>query len=170
MYLKMIGAVLIIASCSGVGFSIAAAHKSAEQAMTQLIEALDYMYCELQYRMTPLPELCETAGKQTPGAVGAVLKMLAGELEQQLSPDAASCMAAAVERVPRLPEAAKRNLMLMGKSLGRFDLTGQLSGLESVKQLCKRDLDGLLGNRDVRLRSYHTLGICAGIALVILFI
>ena len=69
-----------------------------------------------------------------------------------------------------MPEAAKRNLLLLGKTLGRFDLTGQLSGIESVIQLCRRDLDGLLSNQDVRLRSYRTLGICAGIALVILFI
>lgn len=170
MYLKWIGAVFIIASCSAVGYSIAASHRAAEQALQRLIEALDYMYCELQYRMTPLPELCRAAGKHTSGSVGTVLKLLSGELDRQLSPDAASCMAAAVEQVPRLPEAAKRNLLMMGKSLGRFDLTGQLSGLESVKQLAKRDLDGLLGNRDVRLRSYQTLGICAGIALVILFI
>ena len=64
----------------------------------------------------------------------------------------------------------KCNLQLLGKTLGRFDLQGQLSGIASVKQLCKRDLDGLQNNQELRLRSYRTLGICAGVALVILFI
>ena len=42
--------------------------------------------------------------------------------------------------------------------------------MEAVLQLCKRELDGLYLNRDARLRSYTTLGLCGGIALVILFI
>lgn len=167
---KMIGAVLIIAACSGVGFSIAAAHRKAEQALQQLIRALEFMSSELQYRLTPLPHLIRMAAKQTQGVIRTALAALSQELEQQISPDAHSCMAAAVKKTEKLPDAAKRNLLLMGSSLGRFDLQGQLGGLESVRQLCKRDLDGLQGNRDVRLRSYQTLGICAGVALVILFI
>lgn len=170
MNMRMIGAMLIVAACGAVGFSIAAAHRRGEQALQQLIGALDFMVCELQYRMTPLPQLVRMAAKESQGVIGNALWFLAQELEQQISPDAASCMAAAVERTQKLPDAARRNLLLLGSSLGRFDLQGQLSGLESVKQLCKRDLDGLLGNRDVRLRSYQTLGICAGVALVILFI
>jgi hypothetical protein len=79
-------------------------------------------------------------------------------------------MASSITKVEKLPEAVKRNLLLLGKTLGRFDLPGQLSGIASVMQLCRRDLDGLLCNQDVRLRSYRTLGICAGVALVILFI
>lgn len=170
MTLKWIGAVLIMISCSGVGFSIAAAHRKAERSLQQLITTLEYMYHELQYRMTPLPQLICAAAEESSGVVRDFLLTFAGELQQQSAPDAGSCMALALKKTSQLPEQLVRNLKILGTGLGRFDLSGQLSGLESVKQLCCRDLDGLLHNRDVRIRSYQTLGICAGVALVILFI
>ena len=54
--------------------------------------------------------------------------------------------------------------------IGRFDLEGQLQGLESVRVYCRDQLDNLAKDRDVRLRSYQTLGLCAGAALAILFV
>lgn len=170
MSIKIIGAVLIIAGCGGVGFSIAAAFRREEVALEHLIAAAQYMCNELQYRQPALPELCRLAASQIAGSVSAVLNNLASELDRQVAPNAALCMAAAIETVPKLPECAKRNLTALGRSLGRFDLPGQLSGLQSVCELAKRDLSGLQANRDVRLRSYQTLGLCAGAALVILFI
>ena len=61
-------------------------------------------------------------------------------------------------------------LILLGRWLGRFDLDGQLKGLDAVRQECRRHLEELNNNREVRLRSYQTLGLCAGAAIAILFI
>ena len=58
----------------------------------------------------------------------------------------------------------------LGESLGRFDLPGQLKGLEAVRRKCLMELEALGRNRTERLRCYQTLGLCAGAALVILFI
>ena len=54
MILKVIGVILVIAGCGGVGFRIAANHRLEEKTLRQLIGILDYMECELQYRLTPL--------------------------------------------------------------------------------------------------------------------
>ena len=170
MTVKLVGAALIIAACGTVGFSMAAAHRREEAALRQLIRALDYMGCELQYRLTPLPELCRNAAAESAGSVSQVLLHLAAELEGQIAPDAASCMNAALGKTSRLPKMATKNFRLLGSSLGRFDLQGQLSGLEQTRQQCRRELEELTRNRDVRLRSYQTLGLCAGSALAILFL
>lgn len=169
MTMKLIGAGLIIAACGAVGFSMAASHRREEAALRQLIRALDYMGCELQYRLTPLPELCRNAAAESAGAVSQALLCLAIELEGQIAPDAATCMNAALSKTHRLPKLADKNLRLLGSSLGRFDLQGQLCGLEEVRHQCRRELEELSKNRDVRLRSYQTLGLCAGSALAILF-
>ena len=58
----------------------------------------------------------------------------------------------------------------LGRTLGRFDLDGQLIGLENARRDCRRAVDALSENRDNRLRCYQTLGLCAGAALAILFI
>lgn len=169
MTLKIFGALCIVAACGGMGYSMAMAHKREEHSLRQLIGVLDHMGCELQYRLTPLPELCRCAAEETSGAVGQALKVLTQELESQISPDASSCMSAAVEKVNRLAPSVRKNLLTLGLSLGRFDLQGQLRGIEGVRAQCRSDLDALEKNRDARLRSYQTLGLCAGCALAILF-
>lgn len=170
MSLKIIGAVCIILSCGGVGFSMAAAHRREEGALRQLIGVLDHMGCELQYRLTPLPELCRSAAADINGCVAQVLGLLAAELESQVSPDAVTCMRSAVEKAGKLPASIRKNFLMLGSSLGRFDLQGQLKGIEGVRIQCRTDLEALEQNRDVRLRSYQTLGLCAGCALAILFL
>jgi len=170
MTLKLIGAICIILSCSGVGFSMAAAHRREEGALRQLMGLLDHFGCELQYRLTPLPELCRGAMVDREGDILKVLNILTLELEKQVSPDAGSCMRIAVEKAGRIPQSLRRNLLTLGTSLGRYDLQGQLNGIESVRVRCRSDLEELQRNRDVRLRSYQTLGLCAGCALAILFL
>lgn len=170
MNLKWIGAMLVIVGCGGVGFSMAANHKREEMALRQLIGCLDYMECELQYRMTPLPDLCRQAAREGKGIVGQAMENLAQELENQICPDVESCMFAALKCCGNLPERTAEGLKLLGASLGRFDLPGQIKGLESVRSWCRRELENLSVNREHRLRGYQTLGICAGAALAILFV
>lgn len=170
MNVKLIGAAFIIAGCGGVGFSMAAAHRREEKSLRQLIRALDYMGCELQYRLTPLPELCRSAAAESGGAVSQVLLNLAAELDAQVAPDVATCMNAALSKTKGLSQRIKNNLRLLGSSMGQFDLQGQLTGLEAARKQCRRELEELSRDRDVRLRSYQTLGLCAGSALAILFL
>jgi stage III sporulation protein AB len=170
MMVKLIGACLIFAACGGMGMSVATAHKQKEHQLQQLIAAVRLMACELEYRQTPLPQLMRICGESSGGVIGRVFALLAAELERQLAPDAACCMASVVAQMKKLPTVVQEKLLQLGRCLGRFDLSGQLSGLKTVEQLCQRDLDGLLINRDARLRSYMTLGLCGGLALVILFV
>lgn len=169
MSIKLIGSVLIIVGCGGVGFSMASAHRKEESALRRLISVLDHMGCELQYRLTPLPELCRRAAEESGGCIHQVLNTLADELANQSAPDAGSCMKAALNKNPKVPAKAKEILLQLGTSLGRFDLPGQMKGLEAARQTCRQKLDELSDNRDVRLRSYQTLGLCAGAALAVLF-
>lgn len=169
MNYKWIGAALIIAGCGGFGFSIAAGCRREERLLRQLIQSLQYMRWELQYRLTPLPELCRETGKGTSGVVRDIFLGLARELDWQASPDVSSCMNAALKRNRELPRNIRRIFLQLGRCLGRFDLQGQLLGLEAVQSACQGELAALNKNRDVRLRSYQTLGLCAGVALAILF-
>ena len=170
MNLKWIGAALIICGCGFAGFSLSAAYRREERELRQLIGALDYMACELQYRMTPLPELCRMAGQERSGCVGRLLLNLSQELESQISPDVQSCLSVAAASAGPISERVQEALRIMGSSLGRFDLEGQLQGLEAVRSYCRGEVESMALNRDTRLRSYQTLGLCAGAALAILFV
>lgn len=170
MLLKLFGVVMVVVGCGGVGFRIAANHRHEEKALRQLIGILDYMECELQYRLTTLPVLCRQVAKEYPQILGKVFYAFALEMETQVSPDLNCCMAAALDKNKEVPSITREGLELLGKSIGRFDLDGQLMGLEAVRQECRRNLEELSNNREMRLRSYQTLGLCAGAALAILFV
>ena len=170
MIYKWIGAVLVVAGCTGFGFSAAAAHRRQEQFLQQLIKALQMIRWELQYRLTPLPELCRMAARGCRNPLKEVLRKLAKELDNQTFPDADGCMAEALKKCGELPPGGRRLLRQLGGSLGRFDLPGQLEGLQSLTEECRQNLQELRSGADVRLRSYRTLGICAGISLAILFL
>lgn len=170
MYCKLLGAVMVIAACGGLGFKLAAAHLREERILRQLTGVLDYMACELQYRRTPLPELCRQAAGEISGSLSEFFLFLTRELEDQLSPDVKGCVDSALKAQSDLPKLTRSSLELLGQSLGRFDIQGQLKGLEAVRQDCRRNLEELNQNKQARLRGYQTLGLCAGAALAILLL
>ena len=170
MSLRWMGAALIVLGCGGVGALMALRDKREYDGILQLIQALDFMACELSYRMTPLPELCHRTADRTQGSVSGVFSKLADELERQIAPDAACCMRAALAKCLDVPPKTEPFLAQLGLMLGQFDLQGQLQGLQGLKESCELARKGMELNRPQRLRSYQTLGLCAGAAIAILFI
>lgn len=166
---KWVGAILVIAGCGGIGFSIAAGCRREERLLRNLMRVIEYMASELQYTVTPLPELCRHAGAEIGGVMGELFLNLARELDWQIAPDAYSCMAAAMKKSRDLPSSVRKLLLQLGKTLGQFDLPGQLKELDAICSACDRELNAVSQNQGTRLRSYQTLGLCAGAALAILF-
>lgn len=169
MTLKLLGAILVVAGCGGLGFAIALQYRREIASLRQMISAIEFMRCELQYRLTPLPELYKRVSDGQTGYIKDVFRELSQELECQISPDAESCLNAALTKVPGLPKYTERAMRALGKTMGIFDLDGQLQALDAVYEGCKKQLAELESNRIQRIRSYQTLGLCAGAALAILF-
>lgn len=170
MPLKWIGAILVVAGCGGLGFSLAMNYRREEKTLRQLLNILEFMECELEFRLSALPQLCREGAEHASGSVRQIFLALAEELEMQVCPDAVCCMDMALRKAKELPASARKLMLLLGQSLGRFDLKGQLSELASVKAACREALDELLCHRETRIRNYQTLGLCAGAALAILLI
>lgn len=170
MTVKILGAILVIAGCGSFGFMVAAMHRKETATLRNLITALDFMACELQYRLTPLPELCRHTAESSNGIIKQMLFALSAELDAQVSPNVEKCVFAVLEKKKDIPVLTAKAFRLLGQSLGQFDLEGQLNGIEMVRTESKRILDEHTKNQDNRLRCYQTLGICAGAAMAILFI
>lgn len=170
MTVKIIGAACILCACGGFGFKVAALHRYQTKLLRQLLDILDLLECELNYRLTPLPELCQTVSNGASGPLKQLFVELTVELNRQLSPNVEKCLQTVLSKEYNIPPLVKEIVLQLGKSLGRYDLEGQLKGIESTRSECRRILQSFTQNQDVRLRSYQTLGLCAGAALAILFI
>lgn len=169
MSYKIVGVVCIVSSCFGVGWKIASQYLRQIRLLRQISSILEYMEYELQYRCLALPQLCRQASEQGTGTVYKLMALLAKELEAQIRPNAQLCMESALEKVQDLPHSIHQLCRNLGASLGKFDLDGQVKGLISLRKQCNQLLDELQRTKDTRIRSYRTLGLCAGAALAILF-
>lgn len=167
--IRIVGGCMIFAGCGGFGFAMAAACRREEAQLCQLLRALEYMSCELSYRMTPLPTLCRGAAEAGEGLIARFLLELAKALERQTAPDVQVCVYEVLERMS-VSKDLRRLLSELGGTLGRFDLPGQLRGIESAIRSTEAALRRIRDGGENRRRSYQTLGLCAGAALAILFL
>ena len=167
---KWIGAILVIGGCGGFGFAVAGEAARQEGQLRQLLESLDFMESELRYHLTALPELFQLCGLRSSGCLKRLFLDLAGELDAHSAPDVEQCLRTCLDRQPAIPMRLRKRIWQLGRTLGRFDLPGQLRGIDSAREGCRRELRELERNRQQRLRSYRTLGLCAGAALAVLLL
>lgn len=170
MTIRLLGAILTFAACSSFGFHLAANHRRDMLYLRSLISILDFMECELNYHLTPLPSLCRQVAVEHAKTLGPLFEQLAAELDAQVSPSAEACLRSAIHKVKPMPRLAGECLLELGSSLGKYTLEGQLMGLKAVRATSRQKYEELNNNKDARLRSYQALGLCTGAALAILLI
>lgn len=170
MNYQWMGAALVIAGCGGFGFAMASEYLRESRTLRQLVSAMDYMACELQFSAAPLPQICGQIGRESAGPVGRVFRSLQLALEEDSGGSVALCMDKVLTEAGNLTGRPEKYCRLLGNSLGRFDLQGQLNALESLRTQCRRELEEMDKARENRVREYQTLGLCAGAALAIILI
>lgn len=170
MPMKWIGAIMVVSGCGSWGIMLAAAYRRQEAGLLKLAQLLNMMQWELRYRLTSVPDLCRMAAKDASGMLRCIFLDLARDLDRNLEPDVGECMRSVLSRYRNMPPKVKRILRQLGRHLGRFDLEGQLEGMAYVIGECGLELQSLKKDREIRLRSYQTLALCAGFGLVILFL
>ena len=170
MIVKLIGAIGIMAACGGYGFYVAHRYMNQLRLLKRFLHILNRMEWELQYRRKPLPELCRYISSEERGAFRELFIRFAVELDNQIQPDAQHCMFSAIEAVSHLPDIIKTLLGELGDELGRYDLKCQVEGIGCVRKSVLEYIKEFENDKDKRVRGYKTLGLCAGAALVILFV
>lgn len=167
--IRILGAFLLLCGCGGFGFLMGMHYRREIRMLRMLLSSLRAMEWELKYRLTPLPVLCEIAASTVRGDLRELYLNLKNALESGTCAEISGCMNGLLQTA-EIPVRTKKCLKALGNSLGRYDLEGQLDGLQAVKDECSSFLEELETHRTERLRSYQTLGLCAGAALAILFV
>ena len=170
MAAKIIGAVCIMGVCGGYGYFLAWQKNLEKHLLGQLSQVLCFMECELQYQMTPLPNLCIKCARETSGILKDIFSSLSVALRSQTLPDPSYCMDTVLAKRRDIPPQTGTVLSLLGSQLGRFDLGGQVQCINLVKDTCNRTLSSLEEQTQQNGKRYKTLGLCVGAALIIIFI
>lgn len=156
--------------CGGIGIMAASYAKFEISLLKQYISALEYMICDLRFRRSTLPELFRRTADICNGVLRKLFTQVAVQMELQQCSSAVKCVQEAIQGIIGLPKLTRMGLEILSQSIGEFDLQGQLDALEAAKAESERQLLQYSRNLDTRLRNYRSLGICAGVAIVILLI
>ncbi|MBE6944891.1 MAG: hypothetical protein E7459_02235 [Ruminococcaceae bacterium] len=168
--IRWMGAIIVIVACGCCGCSMARSYGELEHSLRQLLSAMELMHCQMEYRLTTLPELCRILPSACSGIVGKVFSDLGQELERQETMDISLCMEEALQKNPKLPVPCARSLRRLSRILGQADLQLQLRGITTEMERMKVDLRQVAAERPGRVKSYRALGICGGIALAIVLL
>ena len=167
---QLLGAILLIAGSFGISLVLVGAYRREVGMLRQIDLLIADISCELQYRMTPLPQLIRTECNSLQSDLKKLFLSFAEELESQIAPNVTCCLEYAFLKHPDIPVMTKRVLLELGNSLGRFDLQGQLTCLEAVQKSCRNELEKLEGKQAGYTKCCQAYCLCAGalIALILL--
>ncbi len=168
--MRLWGALCIAVGCGAFGFHLAANDRKKGLLLQQLEKLLEWMECELQWQASSLPQLFQSAASHTSGPISRFSATVAQQLKLCIFADASDCVQTVLTQFPLFCEPVRELLVELGNSLGQLDLDGQLRQLGAVKARCQALWKKHYENQDQRVRSYQTLGLCAGFALAILLL
>lgn len=170
MSVRIIGAILIIAGCSSVGFMMAYSYRREIMILSEFSDFLNFLECELQYRTPPISYVLKHFSDNRKGTLSSFFQQLSKELESQIRPSVESCITAALSKASDLPKQTQYYIKKLSQTLGRFDIEGQVLEIQALQNEVTQKLNQLRVDQNSQTKNYKTIGICAGAALAILFI
>lgn len=137
-----------------------------------LIDALLRIRHELQYRLTPLPEIFAALGGSRNREIAEFFSRLAALLSsaQTCTVGYACRQALAQTRGLSLSSAARGTILSLFDSLGRYDLEGSVQALDLALSRLREEVKALQNSAAARCRTYLTLGVCTGLAAAVILI
>ena len=169
--LKMVGAVLLLAGGIGLGLSAVRRLERRVTALRSLIQALELMEQELDFRLPPMRELIFETAQRTAEPASKFLRACAESMEElEGKPLSGLWQQAAREELSALKPCDLETLFSVGAILGRYDAESQRSVISAARERLSGFLAEALDERHRQGRVYGTLGAAAGAFLVILLL
>ena len=171
--IKLIGAALVIFSCSLMGFQKVLQKRTTIFAMEELQELLLSVERRLSFNLEPLPELFLQLAAQREADDTSFLFQLVKALREGEDSTVSEAWRQTLDmfsQEKRLCDEAKSLMLSIGKELGTTDYETESAklrrGAELMKEYIKREKKDLLQSE----KTFKSLGILSGICIVIILI
>ncbi|MDD4599764.1 Stage III sporulation protein AB [bioreactor metagenome] len=172
MWLKMLGGIIIIASGTSIGFLYANRCCERPRQIRQIISCIGSLKSYISYVSLPLAEALINCTNGTCGAVKELFQKTATILKGNgwMTPQEALQQAISETHDLVLEKPEIEVLVVFGANLGSTSRDEQTNYLDMVQeQLAKIECDALK-LRDQNSKMYRYLGVCGGLAVVIVLI
>lgn len=171
MWLKLVGGILVLFVSSYIGFQFAARCSARPNQIRQMISCLGSLKSYITYVSLPLHEALMECTHGTSGPVADFFHKTARLLEENglLTPQCA--MNKALDYLQGrlfLGKGELEVLHVLGGNLGIMNREEQGHYLTMIVEQLEKMADEAARLRDLNTKMYRYLGICSGLAIVIL--
>lgn len=173
MWLKLLGGVMVVIVGTSIGFTLANRCCERPRQIRQIISCLASLKSYINYVSVPLPEALTSCVNGTSGAVAELFCKMAAILRDNgwMTPqEAIQCAIKETQGKLVLDKPELEVLEVLGANLGSTSRDEQRNYLEMIQdQLAKIEQDAMK-LRDQNSKMYRYLGVCGGLAVVILLV
>lgn len=170
--MKLAGCILILCSTSGIGFLYAKEVERRQEDLYEIKTIALQLRGEIRYAMTALPEALEHIAKRNGGRIRPFLLEICKKLSEYSGESMLHIWTACEEKlnVTSLTKKDKLSFHQLGESLGYLDKEMQLATIDLFLEQTEETLRELETVGREKKRLYKSLGILAGVFLVIIIL
>ena len=171
MILRILGSVLVILSCSGLGFYMASQWNEHLRTVEKLRKMIFLLKGEIVYAKSPLTEAFERTGRKGGGEMGALFEGVSVRLSGQQGEPFYTIWQEEIDRLPKevcLSKEDKQNLKGLGEHLGYLDMDMQERNILLYLEQLDITIDYLRQHKQEKSRLYTSLGIMGGLFLTVI--
>lgn len=172
MWIKWIGAGLIMISSTGLGFEMARQLKERRKLLETLRRMVSQLKGEILYSNLPLPAAFLRAGQRNEGPAGAFFLAVAGRMEKTGGESFAEVWKMESDlfcREERLEKGEQEALRAFGAGLGYLDRDMQERTMNFYMEELDQAVELLRKAEPEKCRLFRGLGLLGGLFLTVLF-
>lgn len=166
--LRLLGGALVLLASGSFGITAGVRYYRAARHLQAFCRAVELLRCEINYSLQPLPEVCALVADRLTGPPAAFFRCFAAQLREPVSRDRAAAAALEAARGLQLPQDAVMAVLELCSALGRYDLDGEDRMLDLTAKRLQAALARCEAEKRPRAKCYAALGLCTGLALLIL--
>ncbi len=169
--IRLVGAILIVVGSASAGFCMAGNVRRMQRIYRDALRATAYMKSEIECYLTPLHDIYTQLSHVMPKPLSTLFSALHQQARRSLGllPAVHYSRARQMLKNP-LPHELGQIFAEMFDMLGRQDAVAQIRAITLAEERLNEVLINISSEKKERCRAYETIGVCAGIALVIILV
>ena len=168
--IRILGVLLVLCAAGGFGISKALGFFSQLKTLREFSAALEILKCEMNYTLSPLTKLCKTVSTRTKGVCAHFFADYATLLDEGLPRSLVARRLLGENPSLHLPNEAQMALLELFETIGSYELEGENRLLQLTAHRLNASAERLEREKKPLAKSYAALGLCTGLALVILIL
>lgn len=173
LYIKIVGCILIICSCSGMGMYFSNELKNRISDLREIKKLIYLLKGDIRYAHTPLPEAVQALSYRHDGKYKNFLSVIAKRLQELGGISFYTIWKEAVDTELNNTSLTKKDLKslsLLGESLGYLDKDMQINTLELYLEQIEAEIHELSRGAKEKSYMYNALGVMGGIFIIIIMV